>query len=580
MKKKTLLKTFFVILATVLLLSVFASCGKDAEDVAQSNGTEIIPEESTGGSEDAPTATGALTLVLRGKSDYKIVYPENCDSFIIDQANALRKHVREKTRANVEVVSDGGATQKGLSDYEILIGKTNREESASAYDHLDYNGSKAFISGTKIVLAAHNSTSMSEAASALIKQMRSPKNENTITVAKLNSTKSGTYAVKKLTFGNDDAWSFGIVASGEEELALANNIRSLIGEASGVVLNVYSSKSELPTGIKPFYIGSTETPAGDDNTYYRIGAVSGGIALYCDSARSRTEAFTDFQNALALESADSLDILSAVSPKQKQENEQGKATDLKIMSFNVLNGWSSANIGNRDDLTAEQILAFMPDVLCMQEFDKYYRHASGTPLSTLIADKYTESAPSVESWNPIFYNKDTLTLVTRGHKDYSEGTAYNYPGGGMSKFRTINWALFEHKETGKQFLVFNTHLDIEANLQLIQVSELNALVSELRSLFGLNDIFLTGDLNSKVSSDTAKGLFNFGFKDTHDIAAVKDDLDSENTQGAAITEKYASAIDHVYYISENVTVSEYKTVTDIRSVSDHCPICVTLKLEK
>ena len=43
--------------------------------------------------------------------------------------------------------------------------------------------------------------------------------------------------------------------------------------------------------------------------------------------------------------------------------------DLKIMTFNVLNGWNTTHIGERDDLAAEVILTEAPDVLCLQELD-------------------------------------------------------------------------------------------------------------------------------------------------------------------------------------------------------------------
>ena len=251
------------------------------------------------------------------------------------------------------------------------------------------------------------------------------------------------------------------------------------------------------------------------------------------------------------------------------------------MTFNVLNGWNTSNIGNRDDKTAEQILAFTPDVLGLQEFDDYYRNASGTPLTELISEKYSEVNAVQKSWNPIFYNKNTVTLLVCGHEEYSDGTSYNeyyYQGVSGTKFRTITWALFEHKESGKQFLVFNTHLDVESNKQPLQVSELKNKISELQVMFGLDNVFLMGDLNSNVSSEAAKALFNFGFKDTHDLAEVKDDLDSAGTKDQPIEEKYSSAIDHLYCIGDNITVSEYKTVISLRNISDHCPIQITLKI--
>lgn len=255
-------------------------------------------------------------------------------------------------------------------------------------------------------------------------------------------------------------------------------------------------------------------------------------------------------------------------------------SNVKLMSFNVLNGWGTYDIGNRDDLAADTILEYTPDVIGFQEFDDYYRNATGTALTSLISEKYAEVGADEESWNPIFYNVDTVAPVYYGFESYTEGTeSVNYPLG-TSEFRTYTWVVFEDIETRKQFLVFNTHLDTDSTKQPSQCAELTAKITELMTQYGISNVFLLGDLNSNTSSDTATTLFDFGFTDTHAIAVTKDDLGTfASDVGVAITTTYASAIDHVYCIGKRITVSEYKTVTDIRDSSDHCPICVTLKVK-
>ena len=259
-------------------------------------------------------------------------------------------------------------------------------------------------------------------------------------------------------------------------------------------------------------------------------------------------------------------------------------SDLKLMSFNVYNGWNTYNIGNRDDLAAGKILEYTPDVIGFQEFDDYYRNASDTSLSTLISEKYSEVGASEESWNPIFYNVETVAPVHYGFGSYTVGTeSTNYPLG-TSEFRTFTWAVFEHIKTRKQFIVFNTHLDTESLNQPSQCTELTAKITEITELYNLSNVFLLGDLNSTASSATATTLFDFGFEDTHELAVTKDDLGScapggESGIGVAITNSYAYAIDHIYCIGTEITVSEYKTITDIRNSSDHCPVCVTLKIK-
>lgn len=255
------------------------------------------------------------------------------------------------------------------------------------------------------------------------------------------------------------------------------------------------------------------------------------------------------------------------------------------MSFNVLNAWKDLSVDNRDDLAAESILGNMPDVVGLQEFDNNYRSAFGTEsLSEMISESYSEVGASEESWNPIFYNKNTVTPVGYGFGTYTDGTEHNIYDLGIitvtSKFRTYTWAVFEHIDSGKQFLVFNTHLDTDSTKQPSQCAELTAKITEVMTQYGISNVFLLGDLNSNASSDTATTLFDFGFTDTHDIAVTKDNLGSNAAGvGEAITTGYSNAIDHIYCIGKKITVSEYKTVIDIRDASDHCPICVTLKIK-
>lgn len=141
--KNTVFKVFLAILATVIILVGFVSCngnGGNTDESSSDNVDTSGDQTETGG--DADT----LNIVLDGKSEYTIIYPNNCEEYIINYANELRQLIREKTRANVRVLPDGGSTPTNVSDKEILIGKTNRDESIEAYKRLEYNGSKALIS--------------------------------------------------------------------------------------------------------------------------------------------------------------------------------------------------------------------------------------------------------------------------------------------------------------------------------------------------------------------------------------------------------------------------------------------------
>ncbi len=558
----------------ILLVLCCASCGKE---------TTVI--ENTESSVTDTTVQKDLIIAADGKSEYKIVRPLECDDHIYDAANALREYIKDKTGVNIKVVSDGGDKPMEQSEFEILVGQTNREESTKLYERLDYNGAKAAISGQKIIIAAYTKESTDFLVERVTRNFDVSDDRSTLSISELNINKSGSYDIESLKFDGEDLWSYGMVLSDEDELSMAKHLRQIIGKASGIMINVYADVNDLPDGIKPFYIGNKVCPTSTDgNTSYRFGKADDGIALYYTDASSRTRAYIDFESAIMGASNISLDLSHAISPSKKQDYTASTA-DIKIMSFNVLNGWDSSNIGNRDNLTASKILNITPDVIGLQEFDSYYRNASEDRLSTLISSKYAEVGEAQGSWNPIFYNKDTLTLLTYGFHTYTDGTEYKYPSGGNSMFRTFTWALFEEKTSGKQFLVFNTHLDyttgntikMQSN-QLSECKELTSKINELTALFGIGNVFMIGDFNTTIGSTTCETLFKFGFKDTHTLAQIKDDVASAGKKGFPTEGSYANAIDHIFCIGTNISVSEYKTIIDIRDASDHCPIYAILNL--
>ena len=202
--------------------------------------------------------------------------------------------------------------------------------------------------------------------------------------------------------------------------------------------------------------------------------------------------------------------------------------DLSIMTFNVLNGWNTNKIGERDDLAASVILQKTPDVLCLQEFDPCYRHAEH-PLQELISSYYTEVGDTHISWNPIFYNRNRLRPVAFGEIPFERGTFYNYPGGGLSAFRTIFYALLEERSTAERFLVLNLHYDMckDPNLRLENQADESrqavALARQLMAQHGVDALFVTGDYNSRIDGVPCTYMLQNGFVDTHALAKERDD---------------------------------------------------------
>ncbi len=260
--------------------------------------------------------------------------------------------------------------------------------------------------------------------------------------------------------------------------------------------------------------------------------------------------------------------------------------ELKIMTFNVLNGWNTTKIGERDDLAADVILRELPDVLCLQEFDPCYRQAEN-PLQDLIATHYTEAGNAHTSWNPIFYNHHKLRAVACGEVPFSLGTSYDYPGpgGGRSAFRTVFHALLEDVQTAERFLVLNLHYDMckdpgeRAANQADECRQAVALAQELCAQHGVEALFVTGDYNARIDGVPCAYMLENGFTDTHAVAIERDDRGSCSRLGEPLWGDYSHAIDHVLYLGKRpLTVRKYRTIDSIRAASDHAPVCVCVSL--
>ena len=258
---------------------------------------------------------------------------------------------------------------------------------------------------------------------------------------------------------------------------------------------------------------------------------------------------------------------------------------LKIMTFNVLNGWNTTNIGNRDDSAAEAVLAEFPDVLCLQEFDPCYRDAENS-LSELIESSYTEVGEEKISWNAIFYNRDKIIPKAWGEKPFKKGTVYDYPRGGVSGFRTVRYALLHSIEDNTEFLVLNLHYDMCPDSETLKLNQLDesaevvSLSEELIREYRVQSVFVTGDYNSNINGVPTVYMLNNGFLDTRAIASKSDDKATHAPLGKPITQNYErDGIDHIFYKGNTkIQVLEYKTLDNVRDASDHSPVCVTVNL--
>ena len=149
---------------------------------------------------------------------------------------------------------------------------------------------------------------------------------------------------------------------------------------------------------------------------------------------------------------------------------------VKIITWNICGYNGEVQRYGRVDKVTTVIKAHPADVYCLQEVGIEW---DPNTVKTKVMAGYTLVEKSAEFpigatetdlsdylSNHIYYNSNTLTLIDSDSKILvKENTKLWSDEAGKTvkstRDRLVTWAVFEHKATGKQFMVFNAHLDAQ-----------------------------------------------------------------------------------------------------------------------
>lgn len=125
---------------------------------------------------DTPATEEVLTILADGKSDYTIVRPDKITTVALDAVTTLRSAFTEKFGAEPDIESDW--IRKGeevpVGTKEILIGNTNRPESAKALEELKEEGFLIKVYGERIAIVASGDAFLVNAVEYFIKTYITP----------------------------------------------------------------------------------------------------------------------------------------------------------------------------------------------------------------------------------------------------------------------------------------------------------------------------------------------------------------------------------------------------------------------
>lgn len=169
--KRSLLKLSAIIFALAIIASalvVFTSCDdkNDPEDTTKNTEqtSEPADSESESETEAAPTE---LTLFENGKTEYTIIRPDGATNALIAAVKMLYTELSSLSASGtVDYNTDFVHSAAPITDKEILIGETTRDESVAVYKELEALSGHHFVIkvvNQKIVIAGTDSAMTSKA---------------------------------------------------------------------------------------------------------------------------------------------------------------------------------------------------------------------------------------------------------------------------------------------------------------------------------------------------------------------------------------------------------------------------------
>lgn len=256
------------------------------------------------------------------------------------------------------------------------------------------------------------------------------------------------------------------------------------------------------------------------------------------------------------------------------------AGTIRVMSCNV-RCLNTRDLGKkswfyRADLILRNIESEAPSIIGFQEVTKWqYAYLCDALKGFDSVITYRDKSRMSEGC-PVFYDTNLYTLCDKGSFWLSETPDEMSKDWGSACYRICSYVILEEKESGKQFVVFNTHLD-----HISDKARINGIGVVLDKIAQFGDLpaMIMGDFNAEESSETYKSA-------TKNFLDVK--YQTKDASGGATYQNWGKSldrncIDYVMISKTGFTVNAYKVVQNTYDgvyPSDHFPLSVSLTLSE
>jgi endonuclease/exonuclease/phosphatase family metal-dependent hydrolase len=228
----------------------------------------------------------------------------------------------------------------------------------------------------------------------------------------------------------------------------------------------------------------------------------------------------------------------------------------------------------RADLIIKNIESCEPSIIGLQEATPWqYEYMKDCLAGFDSVIEFRDEAVNTEGC-PVFYRSDTYNLIDKGSFWLSETPEKMSKDWGAACYRICSYVILEEKATGKQFVVFNTHLDHVSDEA--RIKGIGVVLDKIKQFGSLPSIIM-GDFNTEEDTVTYQNV-------TKDFLDAK--YQTENTMKGCTYQAFGERLDDenidYFMISKTgITVDEYKVITttyDGVYPSDHFPILMKFRL--
>lgn len=240
---KKLTPFLMLILCAALLL---ASC---------SGGNADTSSEPPASDEVTEPVVENITFIADGATEYKLIRSSNASDTVTDAFIKLRGAINDTYGVQITLGDDfekPGADPSARHPYEIVIGDTNRGESAEAVEGISYSDTVIAVIGNRLVISGGNDDATARAVDIFIEKYMT--GDSLSLPSNLHDVEKAEYAKGSITLGGVPLSDYTMVY-GSSYSDYAEEVADRLGKLTGVRFNMQSDKND--PADREIIIGST-----------------------------------------------------------------------------------------------------------------------------------------------------------------------------------------------------------------------------------------------------------------------------------------------------------------------------------